>query len=396
MYYLRLLFIATLAPFFLNGQTLHTVRPNDADPESSAPNNFHLAYISEITPHKNKLFLFFPGTGGVPFLYREILKHAANLGYHSIGLTYPNDEAINQICLTSTDTTCHSRARLEIFDGIDRHSEVNVDEYNCIERRVLKLLEFLDDESPNENWGQFISEGEILWEHIIVSGHSQGGGHAGIISKIKKVERVVMFAAMDWMPILNRNADWITWIGETEESNYYGLAHEEDEMVNFSTLLTTWQNYGMANFGSKVLVDTTTTPFNNSLQLYTQLTPANDPSKFHGAMVADSYTPIENGQPILRTVWTYMLEGNDEVLSTEGIKFKTVKAYPNPVSSKLSLDCLGCDEAEFEVRNTQGKLLNTGNVSNKEIDFSELPKGMYILSLSKNNHPKYVIKVLKE
>ena len=116
----HLLFLLFL-PTLLFGQTEHMVQPNTADPLSGAPNNNHFIYTNPSVTQKNKLFLFFPGTGAAPFNYREILKHAANLGYHAIGLTYPNSDAINQICLTTTDTTCHSRARLEVFDGIDRH-----------------------------------------------------------------------------------------------------------------------------------------------------------------------------------------------------------------------------------------------------------------------------------
>ena len=84
-----------LLPDLLFSQTQHIVQPNIADPSSGAPNNNHFIYINQTITPKNKLFLFFPGTYAVPYNYREILKHAANLGYHSIGLTYPNSGAIN-------------------------------------------------------------------------------------------------------------------------------------------------------------------------------------------------------------------------------------------------------------------------------------------------------------
>jgi hypothetical protein len=34
-----------------------------------------------------------------------------------------------------------------------------------------------------------------------------------------------MFAAMDWVFVLNRNADWITWSSLTPIERYYGFAH---------------------------------------------------------------------------------------------------------------------------------------------------------------------------
>jgi hypothetical protein len=84
------------------------------------------------------------------------------MGFHSIGLTFPNSHTINQICLTTTNSTCHSSARMEVFDEIDRHENIQVDEYNFIERRTLKLLVYLDQIFPTEQWGQFFTGNQIL------------------------------------------------------------------------------------------------------------------------------------------------------------------------------------------------------------------------------------------
>ena len=383
-------------PTLLFGQTEHLVQPNTADPLSGAPNNFHYIYTNQNTTQKNKLFLFFPGTGAVPFLYREILKHAANLGYHSIGLTYPNNDAINQICLTTTDTTCHSRARLEVFDGIDRHSDLNVDVNNCIERRTLMLLKYLNTTYPAENWGQYYSGNQIEWEKVIVSGHSQGGGHAGIISKIKQVDRVVMFAAMDWITLLNRNADWINWNGQTADHKYYGFTHQNDEAVDFNKIQTTWANYGMNSFGSLILVDTTSTPYNNSHQLYTLLAPANDPTKFHNSVVVDLHTPMNNSLPIFAPVWTYMIEGNavfnsiNETLSTYNIFI-----YPNPTSASIHLKGTESFHLYYKIFSLQGQLIMDDKLDISNIDLTSLDKGIYILQLNQENNVK-TFKLIKE
>jgi hypothetical protein len=368
-------------------QTEHLVQPNMADPLCGEPNNFHFIYTNSNVAQKDRLFLFFPGTGSIPFNYREILKHAANIGFHSIGLTYPNSEAINDICLTSVDTTCHSRARLEIFDGIDRHADVNVDENNCIEKRTLKLLTYLSNTYPNENWGQYLNGNEIQWEKIIVSGFSQGGGHAGIISKIKQVERVVMFAAMDWIPLLNRNADWISWSGPTSESRYYGFTHQNDEKIDFNKIQITWDNYGMNNFGSLVLVDTTYIPYGNSHQLYTLLPPANDPEKFHNAVVVDVNTPFNNNQPIYAPVWTYMIEGNEVLTSMqEQLTPPSTSAYPNPTSATLTINCEECYNLDFTIYSSRSQLVQTGKLQSATIDVSNLESGVYFLHFNKYNN----------
>lgn len=382
-------------PIFLFGQTEHLVQPNIADPLSGAPNNFHFVYTNQNITQKNKLFLFFPGTGGVPFNYKEILKHAANLGYHSIGLTYPNSVAINQLCLTTTDTTCHSRARLEVFDGIDRHVDVNVDVNNCIERRTLKLLEYLNSAFPSEKWSQYYNGNQILWEKIIVSGHSQGGGHAGIISKIKKVDRVAMFAAMDWISILNRNADWITWAGQTPFNKYFGFTHQNDEEVNFNKIQITWNNYGMNAIGNIVLVDSTSNPYKNSQTLFTLLTPENDTTKFHGSVVADAYTPMNSGSPVFAPVWTYMI--NSSVLSSnnEVVKFLNFLIYPNPTNSYFEITCLECINLNFNIFSLEGQLMKSGKLLSTKIDISDLKSGIYILKISQNDHIN-TIKIIKD
>lgn len=385
-----------LFPFVLFSQTLHIVQPNTADPASGVPSSNHFVYINQTITDKNKLFLFLPGTYAVPYNYREILKHAANLGYHSIGLTYPNDLLINSICALSIDTTCHSRARLEVFDGIDRHIDINVDTNNCIERRTLKLVQYLHINYPSENWGQYFTGNEINWNKIIVSGHSQGGGHAGIISKIKQVDRVAMFAAMDWIPILNRNADWITWNGPTAADKYYGFIHQDDEMVDFNNLQTTWNNYGMNSFGSLILVDSTNEPYSGSHMLFTSETPANDPSKFHGSVVADAYTPINSGLPVFSSVWTYMIEGNSTTVSIDNnLNFESIKAYPNPVSSIISIKCSDCIDYEYSIYNLQGQKVAFGYLENRSVNVSNLINGLYFFKIENGNSSK-TYKIIKE
>lgn len=317
-------------------QTEHIIAPNTADPLSGAPNNYHFIYTNPNVAQKNKVFLFFPGTGGVPYAYRQILKLAANLGYHAIGLTYPNDIAINELCAGTTDITCHGRARQEVFDGIDRHPDITVDQNNCIQRRTQKLLQYLAANYPGENWNQYMNGDNIQWNKIIVSGHSQGGGHAGIISKLFEVDRVVMFAATDWVTTQSRTAEWISWDGPTPAERYYGFIHRDDEMVNFLIEQLTWQDYGMDSFGALTLADTGTPPYGNSHMLYTEHTPDNDPTKFHGSVVSDLYTPMNGNNPVFLPVWEYLINSSP-VAAAATVNPAQVAIYPNPFSDHFEL-----------------------------------------------------------
>jgi Secretion system C-terminal sorting domain len=363
---------------FAFAQTQHIVLPSATSVAIISPDNNHFVYYNSGVTHKNKLFLFFPGTGAVPFNYKEVLKEAANLGCHAVGLNYPNAEAINTLCQPSVDITCHSRARYEVFDGLDRTTDVAVDSDNCIQNRVIKLLQYLETTYPTENWSQYYSGNNIFWDKIIVSGHSQGGGHAGFISKIKQVDRVVMFAAMDWIPLLNRNADWITWAGPTTSNRYYGFVHENDELANFSQIQTTWMNYGMNNYGT--LTNSLTSPYGNSHTLYTTITPDNDPTKFHGCIVADAYIPIVAGVLTFKPVWDYMIDSVLPVLGIENYDYSgKLTVSPNPFSNKMIIkNALGNET--FILTNVKGQLIYSGkNIQDK--DFSSLQSGVYFLKM---------------
>jgi hypothetical protein len=376
--YLYIFFILSQS-FFC--QTPHIVIPSSTSVDITMPNNNHFAYYDNTVAAKNKLFLFFPGTGAVPFNYREVLKNAAKLGYHSIGLTYPNAEAVNTLCISSTDETCHSRIRNEVFDGIDRSIDVVVDVNNCIENRLIKLLQYLQLQFPNEGWSQYFVSNAIQWDKIIVSGHSQGGGHAGFISKIKNVDRVVMFAAMDWIPLLNKNADWIYWDGPTSKNRYFGFTHENDESVEFSKIQTTWINYGMDKYGS--VANTSNPTYTNSTRLFTQIIPANDATKFHGCIISDAYTPIVNGIPVLKPIWDYMIDAPLPALSQDD--YYTINAvsysnYPNPFSSHINFKQLYGNEY-FVLTNHLGQAVYSGNAI-QEVDFSTISKGVYFLKIT--------------
>jgi hypothetical protein len=378
-------------------QSLHLVNPTATSSLITSPTNNHYIYYNSSVANKNKLFLFFPGTGAVPYNYTLILKEAANIGYHSIGLTYPNSVAINSICSSTLDTTCHSSARYEVFDGIDRTTSFIVDTNNCIQKRVIKLLQYLQLQYPTENWGQYYVGNTIVWDKIIVSGHSQGGGHAGFIGKIKQVERVVMFNAIDWINLLSRNADWITWNGATTENRYYGFGHQRDEYVNFTLLQTTWQKYGMLNYGTLILSDSTTTPYANSHTLYSNLLPANDTTQFHG-LIADAYTPLDgSGNPILTPVWDYLI---DSPLSMGITKYNNLpynfSVSPNPSNNILNLKFENIETTLVHLKFsdcTRQILFNEFIDTNNEIhqiDISALQSGVYFLSL--NNCTKKIIK----
>jgi hypothetical protein len=362
------------------------VAPQITDSQIDQNLQNHYAAINRGVAAKNQLFVFFPGTGGVPFNYQEIVNTAADGGFHAVGLTYPNTEAVNELCggAGNSNLDCYAQIRLEIKDGTDRTNLVNVNRPNSIENRLLKLLIYLRAQRPNENWGQFlIDDATINWTKIVVSGHSQGGGHAGIIARFHPVLRAVMFAAMDFNGAANAPANWIALPETTPNASapdkFWGFSHRRDEFVNF-TLLTTriYTAYGMPQFGALVNVDASSPPYSNTHSLTSNVECQN----FHGCVVADArLVRDQTGVPVYKPVWQYLLANTPAPFGLVALKFlrhgQIVNRPPVGLSSKnykLVLQGGNFDQnTKILINETE---VNTEFVSPNEIR-SNLPAGKF-------------------
>lgn len=273
----------------------YTVTPSQTDAAISHFNAPHHAFISGNRPPANALLVFLPGTGGEPKHYRLFAQHAADLGFHVINLMYPNEPAINQVCASSGDITAHSRARLEIIDGTDRHPEIQVDAANSIINRLAKMLAWLHSAHPDEKWGQYLNGAQPAWEKIIIAGHSQGAGHAGVIGKHYPVGRVIMFSGMDMLT----NGQIPDWVNNTAGSEkYYALHHTQDELLNFNIVKQGWQALGMGA-PQDAAASSLSAP-----ALSTTATPASIlPVRFHNMTAVDIYVPKNK----LNAAWTWLL-----------------------------------------------------------------------------------------
>ncbi len=280
----------------------YEVFPRDTDPAIDHPGSRgrHLAYLDQEVPSAGKLFVYFPGTNGVPAVSRYLLETAAALGYHAVGLTYVNDRSINfEICPGSTDPDCHKNVRMEIIDGTDRTPLVEVNRANSIENRLIKLLQYLDQQNPEEGWGQFLFGNRIRWRQMAFTGHSQGGGHAAILGKLHFVYRVGMFGATE-------PARWTTETLSqfpTPADRYYGFVHTLED--SYTGIVRSWNNLELP--GALTSVDGAEPPFEGSHRLTTTVDVP--PAARHGSTVTDRYTPLDDqGVPIFLPVWVYMLD----------------------------------------------------------------------------------------
>jgi hypothetical protein len=291
-----------LGPAAQGALTPRVVVPSATDPAITNFNPLfrHWVYLDTTRPPVGKLFVFLPGSGAPPNVYRLLLQTAAEAGCHAVGLTYINDQEVNAELCAGQPAACQEEVRLEIITGADTSPRLEVNRANSIENRLVKLLEYLDGLAPEEGWGEFLRHSEPRWELIAVAGHSQGGGHAAMIGKIHLVHRVGLFSATE-------PAAWTTESHFTPSDRYYGFAHTQEASVLPFRL--SWANLGLP--GTLTGVNSAAPPANGSHRLVTSLMPRGEvgESNYHGCVVVDFYTPLQaDGEtPVFRETWLYMI-----------------------------------------------------------------------------------------
>ncbi len=288
---------------------LHLVAPQVTDPAIDRFLDAHYVWLDTTAQSQHRLLVFMPGTGQRPAQFQLIEQEAARLGFHVIGLEYVNSGGLAKVCPLAPDpTACFEDARLEIIDGVDRTTIVNVTPTNSIDNRLAKLLGYLAINYPDEGWAQFLDEeGGSKWPLIAVSGLSVGGGEAAMIARVRLVDRVLMFSAVP-DSIGDESVSWVGSPHVTPVNRYYGLVHDRDAF--FPVFQAAWDSLGLAVFGPAVAVETSEAPYGWTHELYTDLTPVGGfiGQAAHASTATDAATPLApDGTPLLRNAWRYML-----------------------------------------------------------------------------------------
>jgi hypothetical protein len=285
---------------------VYYIAPKTTDATITTGLSNHYVSVQTGGTLRNVLYVFLPGTYRNPTVSRATTEKAASLGFHSIGLMYDNLVAGNPLCRATGDVTCHSRARREVIDGIDRHVGVNVNKSNSLINRLIKLLTYLHKTRPTQGWGQYLVNGQPNWSKIIVGGHSQGGAIAGVLGRHYPVKKVIMISMMDY---LNNGMipDWVAMT--TNKAKFYHIINSADELVPYPKVKIGWDKMGMALYGSRINVDWYPFPYANTHTLITTRIPTTtNVDKFHNSTGVDSYIPkTSTGKYVYDKAWEYLL-----------------------------------------------------------------------------------------
>ena len=186
---------------------------------------------------------------------------------------------------------------------------------NSLVQRLRDVLVWLTRERPGEGWGMYLEEAAVEWSSVVVSGASQGGKTATLLSRDREVSRAVLFNAFgsairgaDGTPEL---ADWSLAPRATPAARVFGLWHAEEAANTYGPLLL--QAMGVDAYGETTDVDEMTPPYGCSHMLRTRVLPSTarndtDFSDAHPSVGADYATPFDaDGVPVLAPTWIYMM-----------------------------------------------------------------------------------------
>jgi hypothetical protein len=270
---------------------------------------------------RGRLLVFVPGTQGRPSQYSYILRAGASRGFHAVGVNYPNQVAMGSLCQISTDPDCYWSARSVVVfgGGTPVAGQSPVTPADSIVNRLNRLLVWLHANQPGEGWGQYLlGDLTVDWRKVVLAGHSQGGGHVGVLAKSVELARAVYFSSPeDWNALTDQPARWTAnRPNVTPGDRQFGFGSDADTLVPNAHAFAHWDGLGLAKpLAGPVSVDTAAAPYSGSRQLRTGV-PYNPTSsaptvslRNHGITVVDVSTPVDgNGRPLfdVNGVWQYL------------------------------------------------------------------------------------------
>ncbi len=217
------------------GRVVYCILPSATDPAITRFDQVHFVLFDARTPIDAELLVFLPGTNGVPPGPLPFLKEAADAGYRVISLAYNDEPSIAVYCPRKPDPGCSEQfRRMRIYgDGIELDPAIDNTSAEAIVNRLVKLLQHLDRQHPDQQWSRYLESGGLSWGRIAWAGQSQGAGMAALIAKDHVVARVILFSS-PWDFVVSRGnvrslAPWISAPGRTPPARWFaGYNARED------------------------------------------------------------------------------------------------------------------------------------------------------------------------
>jgi len=210
------------------------VAPDDINSSIETVHSPNIALYDSSAFSRHQLILMIQGTGGSATDMRIMDSIFAGWGYHVVSIDYKNN-VISTICEHSKNKRCSYQFRKEIITGKPLSPKTEVDSVNSILNRFTTFINYLAHHDASGHWGQFLKGEKMLWNKVIVAGHSQGAGHAAMLGKMFKLHRALIFSGpQDYLIDLKMPSPWLSRKSATPENRFYAFLHKEDPFnVNY-------------------------------------------------------------------------------------------------------------------------------------------------------------------
>lgn len=217
------------------------------------------------------VLVYIPGTTDRPELSSCLIKSAQmaldipilalSYQYLSSGDSFRNGKCEYQASVKSAaeQINCLTQHHVDAIEGGDygatnfnKENKAFWDEVlpeNSLKQRLGDLFAYLHTEYPTEGWNEFLMDPLLFggsnfprWDNIIVSGHSQGAGHAAYLAKTETLHGAVMISGPQ--DECKSCADGTTfWIDEgpylSSDAIYTALGHGNEPL--FSVMQDNWR-----------------------------------------------------------------------------------------------------------------------------------------------------------
>jgi len=200
-----------------------------------------------------RVVLHLVGTWSDPLTDHRFPEHACALGFAALVPMYENRQPARETC--GDDGACYEAHRREVVDGVEgAPAPVDVSASSSVRGRVATLLARLVGEA--ELWATIrdrVAEGD--WSDVVLSGHSQGSGHALYLAREEAADRLVLLAGPsdrlgDGTPE-HASVPWIdafrTTPPRTAPSRIFGYLHDDDTIQVVDQVLDNWDATGLAD-----------------------------------------------------------------------------------------------------------------------------------------------------
>lgn len=253
---------------------LCVIRPSDTDSEikdfafpsgSGAGYGYHVIGFPKDLSSIKGVWIHFGGSYGKPHNPNnggEIasllwLNELMNQGYLVLQLAYANQKAVNlDYCKAGTPGSqidrCSYKVRQEILKGEDLTDLLDVNPANSYFHRLDAAIDYLKQQGIP--LPQALSSGAVDWSKIVVSGHSQGAGHAAMMAKYTRVRAACLIGGpYDTPDIVNLQtpliADWYLDPEQETPIKYYG-AFVVDTDIHYDQFIKTYDILGLVKNSS--------------------------------------------------------------------------------------------------------------------------------------------------